>query len=168
MPRALALDLATTTGHAVMERGRVPMFGTWKAPRTVEGEYGPAYAALWTFLDEMDQVHGFDAVGFEQPIKKRTDTLHILRLLTGFAVVVETWAGVVRLRPGRGSFQCVEVPVPTAKKALTGDSYAEKNAMVAAACRLGWRVANDHEADAGAVGLVTFETLWPTKRSIVA
>lgn len=161
MPRLLALDLSTMTGFAVMERGRAPHFGTWRAPPETVGEYGRRYSALRQWLVEMHQVHQLDGIAFEAPIMKPTDDMHMLRVLIGFAVIVEEVAGSLKL-------ECVEVPVPTVKKALTGDAYAKKDKMIAAACRRGWAVADDHQADAGAVGLVAFQTLWPTKRSDLA
>jgi len=165
MRRLLALDLSGKTGWAVMVRGSAPIFGTWVAPPEAVGEYGKRHSAFRLWLLEMDMVHGFDGFAFESPIMKPTDDMHILRVLIGYAVVVEECAGWLKRQSGREHFGCTEVSVQTTKKALTGDAYADKKKMIAAACRRGWRVADDHQADAGAVGLVGYETLWPKENA---
>lgn len=165
MPNLLALDLSGKTGFAVMMRGRPPIFGTFPVPWEPVGQYARRYSALRAWLVDMDQVHQLDGIAFEAPIKKPTDTMHVIRLLTGYAVVVEEFAGTIQRIPGRKAFDICEVSVQTVKKALTGDAYADKKMMIAAASRRGWKVADDHQADAGAVGLVGYETLWPKEKA---
>lgn len=141
-----------------MARGTRPLFGTWYAPDEPVGEYAKRYSELHEWLVEMRMVHGFDAIGYEKPwMNADRDTMHQLRILTGFPVIVECFCGLQKPR-----IPCREVDARVVKKALTGDSFASKPDMVAAAKRLGWAVKNDDEADAGAVGMVTIESLWPS------
>jgi Holliday junction resolvasome RuvABC endonuclease subunit len=164
MPRVLALDPSTHTGFAVMEWGRSPLFGSWYAPAEPVGFYARRFSTFFHWLGEMRQVHQFDALGYEAPIMRETDNIHELRLLIGFADIIEMFAGI-------HGIPCREVSVQTVKLALTGDPYAKKKAMVSAACRLGWKVANDDQADAGSVGMVVIEDLsltdpsWKTPQS---
>lgn len=157
MPKVLGLDLASTTGACVLERGRKPICMQWKAPSEPDGVYTKRYAALFSWLDDMHAVHGFDAIGFECPWMSPHDKMNTLRILTGFPVIVECWAGLNGL-PVR------EVGAKHAKKSLTGDSYAKKTDMIRAARELGVDVhGSDDEADSFAVAMVTMADLWPTK-----
>lgn len=103
---------------------------------------------------------GFAALAFEQPILPRragelATTLHTLTLLWGLAATVQLFAGLHGL-------PCQAVTVREAKKVLTDKANATKDEMVVAALQvMNWKIANDHEADAGAVGLVAYERLWP-------
>ena len=55
-----------------------------------------------------------------------------------------------------------EVTVQQAKMTLTGKAKATKDEMIVAArTHAGWRVKNDHEADAGAVGVFAYGLLFP-------
>lgn len=153
--RALGLDMASATGWAVMQRGGPHIFDTWNARFT--GDYGHLYAKLFAWLGQMRQVHGFEAIGYETPwLNPEGDTMHKLRILHGFPVVAATFAGIHKM-------PCIEVGARDAKKALTGNSYAKKHEMVLAARRLGWKVKNDDEADAGAVGMCVIEQVWPSQ-----
>ena len=81
--------------------------------------------------------------------------MHTLTLLWGLAAVAQLFAG-------QQGLPCEAVAVRDAKKALTDKALATKDEMVVAALQvMNWKVANDHEADAGAVGLVAYERIWP-------
>jgi Holliday junction resolvasome RuvABC endonuclease subunit len=160
MARLLALDLGTRTGWALLQRGTPPSFGTLDLPPAKEGEHQVRFAMLHAWLVRMREQKGFDALAFEQPILPRragelATTMHTLTLLWGLAAVTQLFAG-------QQSLPCEAVAVRDAKKALTDKALATKDEMVVAALQvMNWKVANDHEADAGAVGLVAYERLWP-------
>ena len=79
-----------------------------------------------------------DAVVFETPfVRGRAAT----RALWGMAGVLEACASDMKL-------PVVDVAVPTIKKFAAGNGNAPKDAMVAAARRLGYRGRNADEADA--------------------
>lgn len=81
---------------------------------------------------------------------EQRSSLDIVRLLVGMASVVE----LVATRTGA---RCIEVPVPTAKKRLCGNGRATKREMINAAVNLGHLVEDDHQADAIAVALATYD-----------
>jgi Holliday junction resolvasome RuvABC endonuclease subunit len=160
MARLLALDLGTRTGWALLQRGTPPRFGTLELPPANEGEHQVRFALLHAWLVKRRCEPGFEALAFEQPILPRragelATTLHTLTLLWGLAAVTQLFAG-------QQGMPCEAVAVRDAKKALTDKALATKDEMVVAALQvMNWKVANDHEADAGAVGLVAYERLWP-------
>jgi Holliday junction resolvasome RuvABC endonuclease subunit len=157
MSKLLALDLATNVGHAVMVRGRPPLLGTLKLEQ--EGnDLARRLGRFTIWLDEMHAVHSFDAVAWERPIITPKDKVDKLEILYGLVGIAYGFAGMHGL-PWR------EITIHEVKFALTGRSTGvEKVHMIAAAMKLGWKVATDHEADAGAVGLVAYERLWPKAR----
>lgn len=161
MPVVLGLDLASHTGFCIVTAmDCVPKFGCWDAPDERKGVYSKRYAELMFWLEEMHQIHQFDGIAFECPLLLPGDTHNTVRLLTGFAVVVETFAGLMAERLGR-KFLCMEVPVPMVKKAVSGDAYASKEKQKASATRRGWKVADHDEADAGGVAFTAFANFWP-------
>jgi Holliday junction resolvasome RuvABC endonuclease subunit len=156
--RVLALDCSTNVGWALFESPAGPVrFDTWRAPKSfVLSNYGRAFVGLEAWLVDMVTVHQPDVIGFEAPIMpfagfiEQRSSLDIVRLLVGLASVVE----LVATRAGK---RCIEVPVPTAKKRLCGNGRATKRQMIGAAVNLGHLVEDDHQADAIAVALATYD-----------
>lgn len=163
VPRLLSLDLSTTCGWALMERGSPPTFGTEKLPPAFGGEQGRRFARLYEWLSDMLALHSFDAIAYERPILPRKSgdlatTMDTLTLLWGLCTVVQMFAHKAGMR-------CIACPVEQAKITLTGSRLAKKDQMVRAAMTdLNWKVADDHQADAGACGLWAYEQLWPKAR----
>jgi len=152
MSRLLALDLSSNVGHAILVRGRPPTFGTLQL---FHPDRARRLGAFLVWLEEMYAVHGFDGIAWERPLLLRTDKVDKLEILYGLVGIAYAFAGKHDL-PWR------EVTVQEAKHALTGKSNADKSEMLFAAVRvMGWKATNDHEADAGAVGLVAYDRLWP-------
>lgn len=160
--RLLSLDLSNSVGWALLERGVRPRFGTLKLPP--ETDHGRRFIMLRDWLSEARSVMGFDAIAYEQPILPRKSgdlatTMNTLEFLWGLAAMVKAFASERGMR-------CEAVGVQEAKIALTNRQHATKEEMVVAAMRvMNWAVSNDHEADAGAVGLVAYERLWPKARA---
>ena len=117
-------------------------------------EYIDTFRALWSEAEPRfnGRYTKFDGIAFECPLLLPNDKQNTVRLLTGFAVIVETFAGLMAERLGQ-KFPCMEVPVPMVKKAVSGDAYASKEQQRASAIRRGWKVASHDEADAGGVVL---------------
>ena len=156
MPRLLSLDLSSNVGHAVLERGRPPLFGTL---RLTGKDKAAQMSAFLAFLEDAQQLHHFDSMAWERPIITPRDTVDKLEQLYGLVGIAYAWAGRMDV-PYR------ECPVQAAKIALTGRANAKKEEMVAAAMKdMGWKVADDHQADAGAVGIWAFEQIWPKARA---
>lgn len=152
-----ALDLSSNVGSAVMERGRVPLFQT----RRLLGDRAMMLGGFAMWLDEMHMVHGFDGVAWERPILTPKDKVDKLEILYGLVGIAYAFAGKHKL-------PWCEVTIQEVKQALTGRANADKDDMVAAAVStFGWKVATDHEADAGGVGIHAMGILNP-KRAVAA
>jgi Holliday junction resolvasome RuvABC endonuclease subunit len=157
--KLFALDLSTSVGFALLEDGP-PSFGTLRLHAAAPGDHGRRFAQLHHWLyGQLDRLQ-FDAVAYEKPILPRKSgdlatTMDTLTLLWGLTAIVQLFAG-------DNDLPCVGVSVQAVKKRVTGKGTATKDEMVTSALgQWGWRVANDHEADAGGVGLVAYEILWP-------
>ncbi len=164
MPKLLALDLSSNVGWALLERGVHPRFGTERLPPGLGDQQGARFSRLLAWLDDMHATHHVDAVAYERPILPRKSgdlatTMETLTLLWGLCTIVQLFAWDNHMR-------CIACPVEQAKITLTGSKHAKKDDMVhAAMSTMNWKVANDHEADAGAVGLWAYEQLWPKARA---
>lgn len=158
MGKLLALDLSTNVGAAWFgERGQAPEFDTVK----LEGELNLKLGQFQVWLEEQYAGDPFDALAWERPLLTPTDTVDLLELLYGLvgscrSFIGRQWILNKIVIPWR------EIDVPTAKLALTGKAKATKDEMLYAARRtLNWEVHNHHESDAGAVGVVAYESLFP-------
>lgn len=164
MPRLLATDLSSNVGWALLERGSPPTFGTERLPPAFGDDQGRRFARLDEWLSDMLALHGFDALAYERPILPRKSgdlatTMDTLTLLWGLCTVVQLFAH-------RAGMRCIACPVEQAKITLTGSKHAKKGDMVRAAMSdMNWKVADDHQADAGAVGVWAFEQLWPKAKA---
>lgn len=163
MPKLLALDLSGTVGFAKFaERGERPRFGSLP----LDGSDLPAKLGEFdVWLEDTYSVDPFEALAWERPLITPTDTVTLLELLYGLVGICHAFVGRHR-RLDQVFMPFHEVDVPTAKRTLTGKAKATKDEMVVAARRtFNWEVKNDHEADAGAVGLVAYELIWPKRRA---
>lgn len=152
-PRLLALDLATNVGHAHLVRGSVPRFGTLR----LAGDVATKLGQFGNWLDDQYMVDRFDALAWERPLITPKDTVDLLELLYGLVGICYRFVGH-RSHP----MPHREIDVPTVKATLTGNSRAKKPEVIAAAMKtMNWKVATDHEADAGGVGICAYEQLWP-------
>jgi Holliday junction resolvasome RuvABC endonuclease subunit len=149
--RLLSLDLNTNVGHARLIRGQPPLLNTLILR-------GSVHQKLGEFDRWLNAQFDFDAMAWERPLIMPTDTVQLLELLYGLVGLCHAYAY-------RSQLRWVEVTVQEAKLALTGYADATKDEMlIAARDVMDWNPANDHEADAGAVGLVAYEQLWPVAR----
>lgn len=153
--RLFVLDCSTHVGWAFFKAcGAMPTFDTWHAPRGVDrDDFGAPWVAFEVWLAcKLDELAP-DVLGFEAPLLPRNKTFQktrAIRMSWGFATVVETTARKRGLR-------CIECHPSTVKKRLAGHGKADKDAMIVAAIRAGWLVADDNQADALGVGLVTYD-----------
>lgn len=158
--RLLALDLSSNVGWALLERGTPPTFGTLRLPPAFGDDQGARFSRLYDWLSEMRSLHNFDALAYEKPIlpRKSGDLATTMDTLT----LLWNLCGVVRLFAHQRGLRCIGCPVEQAKITLTGSKFAKKDDMVAAAMKtMNWKVSDDHQADAGAVGVWSYEQLWP-------
>lgn len=166
----LALDLSTNVGWALFAQpDRNPlMIGTYKVAKgESQDDYGTRTLDLEQWLESMITRYRPDVIAFESPFipmapqpqqtwpgpsvfddkKPFGTTQHTLRLQISLANTIETTAK-------RRGIRCLEVASVSAKKELTGSGRSPKDHMIVAAKDRGWDVRNNHEADAGGVGLV--------------
>jgi Holliday junction resolvasome RuvABC endonuclease subunit len=149
-PLLLALDLSTNVGWCLMRRYEAPKFGTAHLSGDYMSRLGQYHLWLASMLDEYRP----NGIAWEGAIKKPTDTLDKLVFLYGLIGITAGFRVAYRL-------PYVEVPITMAKKVLTGNSYADKDLMIAKAMStMNWEVEDDHQADAGAVGMVAYDNLW--------
>ena len=151
--KILALDLGATTGWAIIEDGKVSMYGE----RYFGGHRALRFRLfkLW-LLDEL-QIHDPDTIIFERPFCRG---LHATRSLWGMAGVVEEV--VVDCAA------CLDIVPSTLKKWATGSGRASKDDMIFTAVRLvhppqsgPWPEMGEHEADAIILGLYAAENIEP-------
>lgn len=161
MPKLLALDLSTNVGAAWFgERGTVPEFDTVK----LEGELNLKLGQFQVWLEDQYAVDPFAALAWERPLLMPTDTVDLLELLYALVGTCRAFIGK-QWQVHRITIPWREVDVPTVKRALTGKSKATKDEMLYAARRvMNWNVHSHHEADAAAVGVCAFSSLWPKAR----
>jgi Holliday junction resolvasome RuvABC endonuclease subunit len=150
-PLLLALDLSSDVGWALMRRYEPPRFGT----KHLVGSYVERLGLYHEWLGPFIAQHKPDGISWEGAIKKPTDKVDKLVFLYGLIGITAGFRAAWKL-------PFVEVPITMAKKSLTGNSYADKDLMIACAMSiLKLDVEDDHQADALAVGLVAYDNLWP-------
>lgn len=146
--RILAIDPGSRCGWALSDGGKVIGSGTWDlAPqrlRRFEGG-GMRYVRLRQFLNEISIV---DRVVVEEVRRHMgVDAAHIYG---GVLATVTAWCE-------EQGVAYSALPVKTAKKRFTGNGNASKDDMIAEAKRRGYDVADDNQADALAMLLITME-----------
>ncbi len=136
----LSLDLGTRTGWALLGRdGSITSGSESFKPRRFEGG-GMRYLRFKRWLTEVKQsADGLDAVYFEEV--RRHAGVDAAHAYGGFMAQLTAWCEHHGI-PYQG------VPVGTIKKHATGKGNAGKQEMVAAMQALGFRPADDNEADA--------------------
>lgn len=147
--RLLALDIATTTGFCVGSPDEAPRFGSFRIPPGFSpDELGRRGAAFSNWLSDLITVEQPSMISFEAPIPPRggnmQTTMQTVRLLMGLSFLAET---IAHMR----DIECFEAHIQTVRKAFTGSGRSDKEAVIAACVNRGWKVADDHQADAGAI-----------------
>lgn len=168
--RLLSLDLSTKTGWALWSAPfSRPVCGTHRlAPVLDPEDYGTRCWSLMGWLEA--EIFAQQAIG--SPIKvialespfipmgpasgAFNTTAQTLRLQIGLATVIETVAKKHHIR-------CIEVTTQSAKMKMLGfarkphPKFDWKKEMLVEATRRGYSCADDHQADAIAVGLVAYD-----------
>lgn len=144
----LALDLGTTTGFAVSPDFGAVVSGVWnnKGGRFEGG--GMRYLRFRGHLDEIYAASPFELVVFEEVRRHRgTDAAHVYG---GMLATLTAWCeGHDPKIPYEG------VPVQTIKRFATGKGNAGKDDVIQAMVALGYKPADDNEADA--IALLLFK-----------
>ncbi len=145
----LALDLGSTAGWAVVEDGRVIMYGEQEFP----GDRANRFRLFRQWLLRRLRDYSPDTVIFERPFCRG---LHATRSLWGMAGIVEEV--VVDCAA------CLDIVPSTLKKWATGSGRANKEQMITRAEELIYpdeRSLREHEADAIILGLYAAENIQP-------
>jgi len=154
----LALDLGTYTGVCRGDAGASPVCETWRLPAGGGRDVGPFMDAFEKML--ADALPGVTVLIFEAPFvgAKMLNNMNVARRLVGLPALCEMLAH-------RHSIECAEANIMTLKKEFAGSGRAEKSDMIHAAGKRGFRVENEHEADASAVWLHAVALRWPEHAS---
>jgi len=143
----LALDLGTVTGFALSPDYGSVVSGTWNNKNSRFEGGGMRYLRFRGHLDEIYAASPFSIVVFEEVRRHRgTDAAHVYG---GMLATLTAWCeGHDPNIPYEG------VPVQAIKKYVTGRGNADKGAVIAAVVALGYKPADDNEADAIALLLL--------------
>jgi Holliday junction resolvasome RuvABC endonuclease subunit len=147
---SLALDLATTTGFAIVDAdGRIESGSVSFKPSRYDGG-GVRYLRFRAWLDSMAQNAGCIAAVYHEAIRRHvsTDSAHVYG---GLLATLTAWCEQ-NVIPYQG------VPVGTIKRFIAGKGNADKDAVIAAVQGRGFNPADDNEADAIAILLWAIET----------
>jgi hypothetical protein len=157
----LALDLAGNVGFALFRPPTTPpmppLFGQHKwqglgAPE-ICGRFG-------NWLHDFYAVNPWDAMAWEEPWLRPGDKPETIKILFGLVGVCLAFVGSQRHPMPFRTVTPKEV-----KKRMTGNSHAEKPAVVDACWSVGWKVGSTDAADACGVGLVAYRRSWPIARA---
>lgn len=153
----LALDLGTTTGWMLKQKGGAHAHGFWnlKGGRFEGG--GMRYLRFRAHLAEMHKLSPIKYIAFEEVRRHNgTDAAHVYG---GLLATMASWAEENGI-PYAGE------PVQTIKKFVTGKGNAGKPQMIAAVRKQGFEgVVDENEADAIALMLLKLED--PTIQGIL-
>lgn len=160
MSKLLALDLSSNIGWAMFSPGGPPRFGTLPFGRT-DGEESGAHIARLSgkfgdWLNDLYSVDPWQAMAWEAPFLKPGDKVGKIKILIGLVGIAFSFVG-----SERHPMPHIEVEPKAIKKRMTGRQDAEKTDVIAACWKLGWKVRNDHEADACGAGLIAYREIWP-------
>ncbi len=164
MAKLLGLDLSSNIGWSIFdplaETARRVRFGTLPYGKT-EAEVGTEHIARMcgqfsNWLDDFYAIEGWDGIAWEAPFLKPHDKVGKIKILIGLVGICFAFAGS-RKHP----MPYLEVGPKDVKKRMTGRQDAEKADVIAACWKVGWKVKNDHEADACGVGLYAYRVLFP-------
>ena len=136
----LALDLGTTTGWAIRTAdGQITSGSQSFKPSRFEGG-GMRFLRFRKWLAETnDAADGLGAIYFEEV--RRHAGVDAAHAYGGFLATLTAWS----------EHHCIPycgVPVGTIKRHATGKGNADKSAVIAAVRALGFKPADDNEADA--------------------
>jgi Holliday junction resolvasome RuvABC endonuclease subunit len=142
----LALDLGTHTGYAVCEGGHI-LSGTKKLPHKKSAP-GLRFLDFRRWLIQIIEDRDINEVCFERVCAHSgTEAAHC------YGGFMYTLASVCE----EFNIKCTGIPVGTIKKFATGKGNASKEEMIAAAKLRGFEPADDNEADALAILLLSID-----------
>lgn len=164
MSKLLALDLSSNIGWAMFdpsaERDRRVRFGTlaYDGPRELPVDRPRLCGRFSDWLNDMFMVDPWDAMAWEEPFLAPHDKVDKIKILIGLVGQCNGFVGS-RHHP----MPSVEIPPKAVKKRMTDRQDADKADVIRACWSVGWKVRNDHEADACGVGLCAYRQIWPVR-----
>lgn len=160
----LSLDLAGNIGWALFRPPTVPSVPPLFGEHKWRGQ-GATNICGWfgDWLNDFHAVERFDAMAWEEPWLRPGDKPETIKILFGLVGVCLAFVGSARHPMAYRTVTPKEV-----KKRMTGNSYADKPAVVGACWKLGWKVGSSDAADACGVGLVAYRQIWPRSLSTIA
>lgn len=164
MTSVLTIDASKYVGWSFFASADAkPKCRTWVAEGLWNSEdYTPYFLAFEGWLEEMLTVIDPDVFAFESPIvmpkrEGRGSDENNVRRLIGIVSIAELVCG--RRKRNGGKPDCYEVHNQTAKAFVGASSRKDKVDMITRMTALGFDVADQHQADACAVALVTYDQL---------
>lgn len=161
MTSLLALDASKYVGHAFFEGPLVrPKCGTWVAHGALwdSDDYSRYFVAFEDWLTSILAVLDPEVLAFESPLilprrAGRGSDQNNIRRLIGIVSIAELVAA-------KRGIRCMEVSNQTAKMRMVGTAWkTTKDDMIVAATRMGYAVADQHQADAVGVAVVCYDEL---------
>jgi Holliday junction resolvasome RuvABC endonuclease subunit len=154
----LSLDLSGGVGWCLLRPPPAPArFGqlAWR------GDGSSLVCARFSdWLRDFYSVERWDAMAWEEPWLRPGDKPETIKILFGLVGVALAFAGSARHpMPFR------TITPRQVKKYMTGNSYADKEAVIAACWKLGLKVGSSDAADACGVGLALYDEIWPEARA---
>lgn len=167
MSSLLAMDFSKYCGFAYFKSAQAkPRCWTWRGSDTWSSEeYGSLFSKFEKELGKAIMVYKPEVIAFESPLLiagipgRGTDEQQVRRLI-GMAAIIEKVAYDAKLRCMEAHVQTVKsfVGIPGRRpKDMTPTQY--KDLMVVAMTKRNFSVADSHQADASAVGLVVYDQL---------
>lgn len=156
--RLLALDPSKQVGWCLMLRDETPDFGTVDLEK-----YPTLHERLGRFGDWLIGFHRtrpFSAMSWEAPLLMPHDKMEQLLLLYGLQALCRHFVWTHHMPWQTVTPSIVKATLTGMARAPKGEKI-DKDAMIAAAYKLGWEVLDHHQADAGGVGLATYSLIFP-------
>ena len=137
----LALDLGTTTGWAISNKGDITHGFISFKPQRFEGG-GMRYLRFQKWLGEINQLTGgIDLVYFEEV--RRHLGVDASHAYGGFLAYLTGWC-----EEKNPKIPYLGIPVKAIKKHITGNGNSKKEVVIEAVKKLGFNPKDDNEADA--------------------
>ncbi len=137
----LAIDLGTQMGWALYTKGQPVISGSMSLKPSRFSGGGERYLRFLKFLEATHDMFKVDMVVYEEVRRhSSTDAAHVYGSFMGH---LSSWC-----EGKTPTIPYSSIPVGTIKKHATGKGNASKEMMIEAAIALGYKPADDNEADA--------------------
>ena len=145
--KILALDLASKTGVAIGNPNTIPLCFTEVLGETGE-HHGARFAQAFRMMKRLITTHEPGLIVLEAPFKTNKSQMHVENMLMGLRGCVMGAAHMFHVPFEQHEVSTIRLHFIQHGKLKRADA---KRATIARCKQLGWKVANDDEADAAAL-----------------